>query len=58
MVCDKLSAIDPADAGSKFLQPQIDFLVTAINLFNVVDDAGAFGRQCRDQQGDTGADIR
>src|SRR5690606_2228343 len=47
-------AFDPRTDG---VQPLIDVLVTAIDLFDVVDRTGPFGAQRCDQQCDTRADI-
>ena len=39
------------------IEPQVNVLVAAVYLGNVLDYAGALGRHCGDQEGDTGADV-
>ncbi len=50
----KLMAGDPR---SDALQPLINPLVSAVDLVNIVDNAGAIGREGGDQQSDSGPNI-
>lgn len=45
------------DIGTQSLQPLVDVLVAAVNLVDVLDDAGAFSAQSRDKQSHTGTDV-
>jgi hypothetical protein len=42
MICDNLSAGNPKDGCTQFLKPEVNLLVTAINLLNVVNNAFTF----------------
>ena len=43
MICDNLSAGNPANGGAQLLKPDVNLLVTAINLLDIVYNAFAFG---------------
>ena len=46
-----------SDPGTNIPQPLIDALVAAVDLVNIVDDAGTIGREGGDQQRYAGSNI-
>ena len=48
---------DPGDPGSEGVEASVDVLVTAVDLFDVLDRARTFGAHRRDQQRHTRTDV-
>ena len=40
-----MSVLDPFYPGSEFLKTEVNFLVSPVDLFDIIDDAGPLGRQ-------------
>ena len=52
-----LESLDERSVEAEGIQTLVDILVASFDLFAVVDDTGAFGRQGGDEQGNTSADV-
>ena len=46
------------DTGAESVETDVDVFIATVDLLDVVDGAGAFGREGGDEEGDSGADVR
>ncbi len=55
---EECEEVNPLDHGSELAQASVNVLIAAVDLVNIDDMAGIFGREGSNQQGHTGPCIR